>query len=263
MTAVDPGLILLAEDNPVNQRVAAAMLERLGFQVDVVTDGVEAVNAAAEIAYQAILMNCQLPAMDGFQAAAEIRRWRGASRRTPIIALTSANKDSDRQRCISAGMDDYIAKPLTQRGLADVLVRWASEVAVPELGPGEPEPDAPDGAADPLDAAIVGRLERLGASAGEDLMGQLTVLFLADSEDHVRELRSAVGAHDTAAVYRSAHTLTGASANIGALHLSRLAASLAAAGRGGDLHEGPALMEAIEAELVRVRNTLESRSATP
>lgn len=260
MTAVTAGPILLAEDNPVNQRVAAAMLERLGFRVDVVADGVEAVNAAAVVEYQAILMDCQLPEMDGFQAAAEIRRWRGASRRAPIIAVTSANTDSDKRRCISAGMDDYLAKPVTQQGLADVLARWAPEVSVPASETTELERAGLD---DILDPEIVDQLERLGASAGEDLMGQLRVLFLADARDRIIELRSALDAHDTEAMYRAAHTLTGASANIGANTLSRVSATLAADSKDGDLRDGSGLIEAIEAELTRVRSTLESRSITP
>jgi two-component system, sensor histidine kinase and response regulator len=254
------GPILLAEDNAVNQRIATAMLERLGFRVDVVADGIEAVNAAAATTYQVILMDCQLPQMDGFQAAAEIRRWRGASRRTPIIAVTAANGETDQQRCLSAGMNGYLAKPITQRGLAEVLTRWAPEATVDP--PIALEPDLELLATDALDAAVVERLERLGEAAGEDLMGQLIILYLASADDRVVELRSALAAHDASATHRAAHSLTGASANIGALRLSRLCAALSLSGEADDLINGEALLEAVEAELVCVRSTLIARGAT-
>ena len=131
----DPGVsgqILLAEDNPVNQRVASAMLENLGFRVDIVADGAQAVKAAAETSYSAILMDGQMPILDGYLATTEIRSHEG-SRRTPIIAVTGSAMKSDQQRCLAAGMDDYLAKPLNLSSLADVLQRWASNGIGPRL----------------------------------------------------------------------------------------------------------------------------------
>lgn len=123
--------VLLAEDNPVNQRVASAMLENLGFQVDVVADGAQAVQAAASTSYQAILMDGQMPVLDGYQATTEIRRLSQGSRRTPIIAVTGSAMKSDQQRCLAAGMDDYLAKPLNLNTLADILRRWTSDASDP------------------------------------------------------------------------------------------------------------------------------------
>jgi PAS domain S-box-containing protein len=117
--------ILLAEDNEVNQRVATAMLRRLGFEVDVAVNGSEAVKAAALSAYEAILMDCQMPIVDGYDATREIRRQQGSSGRTPIIALTASAMKSDPQRCQAAGMDDFLSKPLSLRGLETMLDRWA------------------------------------------------------------------------------------------------------------------------------------------
>ncbi len=116
---------------------------------------------------------------------------------------------------------------------------------------------------DVLDPEIVERLERLGAAAGEDLMGQLTILYLADSQDRLNELRSALAAHDATAIYRAAHTLAGASVNIGAIRLSHLCTALATKSQSGDLADGDALVAELEAELACVRSTLESRSVTP
>jgi two-component system sensor histidine kinase/response regulator len=262
------GNVLLTEDNPVNQRVAMAMLENLGFSVDVVGDGEAAVDAASSVAYQAILMDCQLPLLDGYRATSEIRSRPGPSREAPIIAVTGAGMSSNRPRCLAAGMDDYLTKPISLRSLAVVLARWApigSEVIA--VDPAETLPKAHidlttivDPARPALDAQIVDRLERVGASAGEDLMGQVTVLFLADANELTRELREALVAKDPAAVLRAAHTLSGASANIGATELARLSATLASDGAAHSLAGAGLLLVGVEAELDRVRAALEARA---
>jgi CheY-like chemotaxis protein len=260
------GHVLLAEDNPVNERVTRAMLEKLGFHVDVVRDGSEAVDAAALMPYRAILLDCQLPVLDGYLAASEIRRWQGASRRTPIIAVTASDPEVDEQRCRDAGMDDYLTKPITLQALTEVLALWAPDGPAPTI-----EVDATDeirvGAAheaEPvrvvLDVEIVDRLVKLGEAAGEDLLGQLSVIFLAESADRIVELRSALAAEDAEAVFRSAHTLSGSSGNLGAAHLARLCGALSASAEIADLTGATTRLDAIEAELAQVRSALSMRS---
>ncbi len=138
------GHILLADDNPVNRMVASAMLERLGFHVDVVVDGAEAVAAASETRYAVILMDCQMPIKDGYEATQEIRSLHGEARRTPIIAVTASAMKSDPQRCLAAGMDDYLAKPLSLSTVSEMLDRW-----VPVIDLNGAEPLAAVGAAAP------------------------------------------------------------------------------------------------------------------
>ncbi len=119
------GRILLAEDNVVNQAVGVAMLEKLGCQVDVANNGKEAVDAVSAGTYDLVLMDCQMPEMDGFAATAEIRHLDNRrGRRLPIVALTAHATESDRELCLAAGMDDYLAKPYTLTQLSAVLDRY-------------------------------------------------------------------------------------------------------------------------------------------
>jgi CheY-like chemotaxis protein len=117
--------VLLAEDNAVNQKVAARMLERLNCVVDVAANGKEAVAMVDRFPYDLVLMDCQMPEMDGYDAAREIRRREAAGRRVPIVALTAHALDEDRQRCLDAGMDEYVRKPVSPEELSRTLLRWA------------------------------------------------------------------------------------------------------------------------------------------
>jgi signal transduction histidine kinase/CheY-like chemotaxis protein len=122
--------ILVAEDNVVNREVAVRMLDQLGFRVDVVEDGQGAIEAASHLLYDAILMDCQMPVVDGFEATAAIRLLDGPAARTPIIALTASAMHGDRERCLSSGMDDYITKPVRRAVLSETLRRWVRCAAV-------------------------------------------------------------------------------------------------------------------------------------
>ena len=123
--------MLVAEDNPVNQRVAVRMLERLGLGADVAADGAEAVQSFGRQPYAAVLMDCQMPELDGFEATARIRAREGTGRHTPIIAMTASAMRGDRERCLAAGMDDYVSKPVTIESLRTVLERWLPLEAAP------------------------------------------------------------------------------------------------------------------------------------
>ena len=120
------GKVLLAEDNPVNQTVAVAMLKHLGLDVDVAANGVEAVERIGAEDYGVVLMDCQMPELDGFDATRRIREWEleALKRPTPIVALTANALSGDREACLAAGMDDYISKPFTAEELYSVLSLW-------------------------------------------------------------------------------------------------------------------------------------------
>gem|GEM_PF-1014417 len=128
-------LVLLAEDNPINQRVAVLQLEKLGYRVEIALDGQAAVAAYGEAPgrYHLILMDCQMPVLDGFEATRHIRLWEAAHRpedRVPIVAMTANAMAGDRELCLAAGMDDYLSKPVTRQALAEALAHWLPATAL-------------------------------------------------------------------------------------------------------------------------------------
>nr|MDQ3317199.1 response regulator [Actinomycetota bacterium] len=263
--------LLLAEDNPVNQKVAARMLEKLGYRVDVAQNGLEALEALARNRYAAVLMDVQMPEMDGYEATAEIRRreheaalaGRGKSLNTPIIAMTANAMQGDREKALTAGMDDYLAKPVHQEELAEVLDRWAAQrpAEAGEAATGgvlatedsaEREANGDDR---PLDPKVLAGLRELGDA---ELLSELAEMFLDDASSRLAALRGVIEDGDAHAVERAAHTLKGSSGNMGATGMAAICAELEEAGASGDLARAPGLLERLEEEFGRVRPALEA-----
>jgi CheY-like chemotaxis protein len=119
--------ILIAEDNQINQKVIEKMVQKLGYRVELVANGREAIEALGRLSYQLVFMDCQMPEMDGFEACKEIRRREGSGPRTPIVAITANAMKGDRERCLAAGMDDYVSKPFRQEDLRNVIERWIGQ----------------------------------------------------------------------------------------------------------------------------------------
>ncbi|MDQ3316661.1 MAG: response regulator, partial [Actinomycetota bacterium] len=257
--------LLLAEDNPVNQKVAARMLEKLGYRVDVAQNGLEALEALSRNRYAAVLMDVQMPEMDGYEATAEIRRrereaalaGRGEGLDTPIIAMTANAMQGDREKALAAGMDDYLPKPVRQEELDEVLGRWVSREDEGALSPdGAPAAQAArteNGNA--LDPEVLASLRDLG---DVELLTELAEMFFGDASSRLGELREAVEAGDAAGVERVAHTLKGSSGNMGATRMSAICAELQDVGVSGDLARAPGLLERLEEEFGRVRPALEA-----
>ncbi len=137
------GVLLLVEDNVVNQKVLSAVLTRIGYRVQVAVNGQQALLALEADRFAAVLMDCQMPVMDGYQATAELRRREGTNRHTPVIALTASAMAEDRQRCLVAGMDDYLSKPVNVQSLAATLAHWLRGQGGPTSEPGNPRQAAP------------------------------------------------------------------------------------------------------------------------
>ena len=252
--SADRARLLVAEDNVVNQKVAARMLENLGYRVDVVADGRQALEAMAASSYGAVLMDVQMPEMDGYEATAEIRSREARSKtRTPIIAMTANAMAGDREQALAAGMDDYVPKPVKSEELGAVLGRW-----VPEDGPSDGTAGGPRSEpAGPLDPEVLAGLRELG---DPELLAELAVMFVGDAAGRIATLRRAAGEGDATEVQRTAHTLKGSAGNMGAAGMARICAGLQDAGAAGDLGRVPALLDQLEKEFERVRPALEEET---
>ena len=247
--------VLVAQDNAVNQKVATRMLESMDYRADVVANGLEAVEAVSRVPYAVVLMDVQMPEMDGHAATAEIRRReQQTNTHVPIIAITADAMEGDREKALDAGMDDYLAKPGRRDDLQKILARWIPQ-AKPDNGQaGSPTPDVDA----PLDREVLDGLRKLG---DENLLSELVGLFLEDVPGRLTALRGAVGSGDANAVERNAHALKGSCGNMGAMRMSAIASELQDAGVSGDLSSAPALLERLEEEYGRVRQTLAAEVA--
>jgi two-component system sensor histidine kinase/response regulator len=233
--------ILVAEDNPVNQRVAARTLEQLGYLVDIADDGAAAVQAVASTTYAAVLMDCQMPGMDGYAATAAIRGREGAGRHTPVVAMTASAMAGDRERCLAAGMDDYIAKPVRLEQLQATLARW-----VPTDADAEVEDDPA------LDPAVVAGLRRLAEAAEGGVLEELAELFARDTPQRLAGLRRAAAEGDTHALAQAAHILKGSAANLGATAMVDLCQQLETQAKSGRMQAVDQLVARLEALYPRV-----------
>ncbi len=252
--------LLVAEDNLVNQKVATRTLEAMGFRVDVATDGVDAVRAVASGSYAAVLMDCQMPRMDGYEATAVIRDQEGERRRTPIIAMTASAMEGDRDRCLAAGMDDYLAKPLRADQLRAALHRWVGE-GLPASGDAA-RTDGGAGVGVVLDAGVVAELRTLTERAGFDVVGEVLDLFRRDTPTRLQRLRQALAEGDGRGVAELAHTLKGSTASLGALEMTAACRRLEALAQDGQLGPAPDVLDQLEALFEPVLAALEKALAS-
>jgi CheY-like chemotaxis protein/HPt (histidine-containing phosphotransfer) domain-containing protein len=223
--------ILLAEDNPVNQKVALRMLNRLGYDADVVQNGCEAVEAVEKKIYDVILMDMQMPEMDGIEASQRIVATVPAERRPFIIALTANAMQGDRERCLDAGMNDYISKPIRIEDLKEAFTRIPviQQSNVTAAGSAV----AGQGAID--QSVLKELLEMLGndLSFAAGLIGD----FIVDGEELVNGVRASLETGDREEFIRASHTLKSSAATFGAMHTSRLCKEVEELGHAGDLGE--------------------------
>ncbi len=258
-TATRPtsGRVLVVEDDATNQKLARAMLGKAGRQAELAGNGQEAVQVAAEGEFDVIFMDCQMPEMDGFAATREIRRRELEQRRprTPIIAMTANALEGDRERCLEAGMDDYLAKPIKRSQLEEMLKKWEGQPILTDRSGAEPmTPTTMEEQRAAVDAATIEELRDIM----EDAFAELVHTYLQDAPDRLSAMQRAVDARDPEALRGPAHTLKSSSANLGALHLSELAKSLELLGRSGTTDGADTLWAEANAEFGRVRAALEA-----
>ncbi|MDD2804619.1 MAG: response regulator [Elusimicrobiales bacterium] len=228
--------VLVAEDNTVNQKVAVKQLEKLGYASDVAANGLEVLEAMKRQPYDLVLMDCQMPEMDGFQATAEIRKIEADQRRTPIVAMTANALQGDRERCFAAGMDGYIPKPVRMDALAAALAQWDS----------------------PLDAFVIKELRDLAGPENPGFLADLARTYLGDLDGRLQAMKAAVKAGDAEALRQAAHSLKGSSGNIGAKRLQKLCMALEMLGKSGAVGGAEETLLAAEKETAAVRGALEA-----
>jgi two-component system, sensor histidine kinase and response regulator len=258
--------VLVAEDNPVNQKVARHMLENLGYQADVVRNGKEALEALAAGTYGAVLMDVQMPGMDGYRATSRIRlceEQRGRRNmmmglrrhRTPIIAMTANAMQGDREKAIEAGMDDYVSKPVSRDELGAVLRKWVSGTPAYRV-PGAEVAESRAGTT--LDREVISGLCGLQGEGETDIVAELAGMFLEDARPRFSALEEAVQNDHAPAVELLAHTLKGSSGSMGARGMSVLCARLEDAGASGELSQSFGLLERLKEEFGRVDRAFEA-----
>jgi PAS domain S-box-containing protein len=240
-----PLRILLAEDNAVNQKVALLLLERLGYRADVAWNGLEVLEALEREPYDVVLMDVQMPELDGLDASRRIRERWAAEVRPRIIAMTANAMLEDREACLAAGMDDYVAKPIQPDVLAEAL-RQARPLARRD------EASSGDGGVT-LGATALESLRELG---GDEFVAEVTSTFLADAPTLLATMRRALEQQDADELRRAAHTLKSNGATLGAEEFSELCRELEDRAKSGELAGGGELADRIETEYARVREAL-------
>ena len=233
---------LVVEDNPANQMVALAMLKRLGVRADYVGDGAEAVAAVTRVPYDVVLMDCQMPHMDGYTAARHIRQAEAPGRLLPIIAMTANALSGERQRCLMAGMDDYLAKPVRIAEVADMLARWVPAfVDAPALSP---PPDLPE------NATLWARLVIVREAMGEGWDDACQV-FVEHSVGLLDQMAAAVADENWPEVQRLSHSLRGGCEMMGVHSGGALAAAIEHAVANGDTLPWNARIDELQQEFQR------------
>ncbi len=251
----NPLRILLAEDNVVNQKVALRLLERLGYRADVAANGWEVLDALHRQPYDVVLMDVQMPELDGLSATRRIRREWPVERQPRIIAMTANAMASDRDTCLAAGMDDYISKPVQREALINALRNCSMQR--PATHPSDATPSTNDQPV--LDSTVLKRLQHELGDNDMAMVGELVDLYLHETPQLLAELRRGLMRQDASIVQRAAHTLKSTSTMIGAFRLASLCANLEERGRSNMLEGVTVLIAQLMNEYVQVRGMLETR----
>jgi PAS domain S-box-containing protein len=238
----EPLSVLVVDDNAVNRMVAAEMLRKRGYRVEIARDGEEAVAAAAAGSFEVVLMDCHMPVMDGYEAARAIRAAENGGPRAAIVAMTSDSVESVRDACYEAGMDDYLAKPVTGEELVAAIERWRQS---------EEKSD--------IDLGVLQQLTaETGGPSDSQLMRSLAGLFREDSKRGLKQVADALRERDAQGVARAAHALKGSSSQLGASRTEAISAELQAVAESGELGSAKALLRRLESAVDAAQDALSS-----
>jgi CheY-like chemotaxis protein/HPt (histidine-containing phosphotransfer) domain-containing protein len=252
--ACNKARILLAEDNLTNQQVALGILKKLGLQADAVLNGEEALQSLTATPYDLVLMDVQMPVLDGMETTRRIRNPQSEvlNHAIPIIAMTAHAMQGDKEKCLQAGMNDYVSKPVNPKTLSDTLKKW--------LGTTEPKPSPEKGRIEEaIDQGVPvfdrkGYMERLLDDI--ELAHSIMEEFLKDIPSQIRTLETLLESGDRNGVERQAHTIKGTSANVGGEQLRAVAAAMEKAAKAGDLHSVKAQIPEMETQFARLREAM-------
>ena len=254
--------VLVVDDNTTNQKVARLMLENFGCRVDVAGNGKEAVEMLEVLPYDVVFMDCEMPEMDGYEATAEIRRRHADDRHLPVVAMTAKAIQGDRERCLEAGMDDYISKPVRLEDLQATLARWipCHENIVSATAARLTPAVSNRAVASALDPAVTSSLRGLASATAPYVLQEIYEAFLSSAVDYVTAISDGAATNDAEGLRKATHSLKGASANIGAQHLAELCRQLEALGENGRLDGAAKLLEQLEEECGRVKLEIEDQT---
>jgi signal transduction histidine kinase/HPt (histidine-containing phosphotransfer) domain-containing protein/BarA-like signal transduction histidine kinase len=248
-----PLRLLLADDNPINQKVGLSILQKLGYHADIASNGVEVLRALEQKAYDILFLDVQMPEMDGLEAARQIHQRWSADQRPRIIAMTGNALMGDREKCLSAGMDDYISKPVRVGELQSALQRWGpmktrksdtAFVSRPKSGPADHL----------LDQAVIAELRNMPPANGVGMLQELVDLFLEGAPQRIAQISQSI--NDGPMLAFHAHALKSMSLNLGAKRIVELAQKLEDLGRARNVHGAPALLQELETAFAQTKNQL-------
>jgi PAS domain S-box-containing protein len=251
--------ILVAEDSPVNQKVILYQLQKLGYTAEIVTDGEAALTALSRAKFEMILLDCQMPVLDGYETARRIREM-SLGYRPWIIALTAHSLAGDRERCLAAGMDDYLSKPIRVEDLTAAFRSRNEHVSSAGANGSATSTVTTNGVSaseEPLDPAVIAGLREMELATGQSMLPSIIGIFFESTPPILADARAALEKSDAQRLSRAVHTLKGSCANFGARRLRGLCERIEAVADGGEIDSAPALLEEASAEYERVRAALE------
>jgi two-component system sensor histidine kinase/response regulator len=257
-----PLRVLLAEDNAANREVALWQLHKLGSITDAVVNGREALESSAKTPYDVIMMDCRMPRMDGYEASRQIRQREGSDRHTKIVAMTAHALAGDREKCLEAGMDDYLSKPVTVEGLAAVLRRVTQGTDGPAAPPAEPASGATRGTQPAAPEAVLDPATMASLRAKPELFPGLIKTVLAEVPEQLEQIESALAEHNLANAAIAAHSLRGTAKIFGAARMANIAAEIEQAADKGVVEQAAAGLERLKQECERVACELEKEPTT-
>jgi CheY-like chemotaxis protein len=251
--------VLVVDDNPVNREVARGILEYLGHPFDVASGWRDALDLLNRASYSLILMDCEMPEMDGYQLTRLIRETGVLEPRVPIVAMTAHSSSESRAKCLSAGMDDYLAKPIQAAALKSLIGRWlgnalgnAQETAQPAAASSTVSPASASFDVDDLIDRLMGN---------ENLARRAAARFLEETPRQLLALSAALGAQDAESAHRHAHSIKGAAANVSAAPVRDLAAELEQLGHEARLDDAARLLPTLSSAFDALRPAIERFSA--